>query len=408
MERLQDWISAATESLSLREQESMPDDIVQMEELLSEHTTFLDELTRKKPEVENGTKSCPQNGANQRPEFQRVRGSARKCSSERSQYLPPPAADSADALTPQAKASQLLGKWNQLWSRASDRQSRLQDRLRTLRELQAFENFSFPTWRKRYLRWISSRKSRVLDVFRCMDKDQDGRISQQEFMQSVLSSKFPTSSLEMAAVAGVFDLNGDGFIDYYEFANALHPSRDTPRRSEDEDRIEDEVCRQVAECNCTQRFHVEQVTANRYRFGDSQQLRMVRILRSTVMVRVGGGWSALDEFLVKNDPCRVKGRTNLKIKEKYLSAESFGMCVVKSPGNPCSQEGSPNRRSLRVVSSSSAPSSPLLRKSVIRRSRSGDRSRSRPQSRSSIQSEDSEFRFCISASASGTGRGTFT
>ena len=39
-------------------------------------------------------------------------------------------------------------------------------------------------------------------------------------------------------------------------------------------------------------------------FGDSQKLRLVRILRSTVMVRVGGGWVALDEFLVKNDPCR--------------------------------------------------------------------------------------------------------
>ena len=33
-------------------------------------------------------------------------------------------------------------------------------------------------------------------------------------------------------------------------------------------------------------------------------MRLVRILRSTVMVRVGGGWCALDEFLVKNDPCR--------------------------------------------------------------------------------------------------------
>lgn len=43
-----------------------------------------------------------------------------------------------------------------------------------------------------------------------------------------------------------------------------------------------------------------------YQFGDSQKLRLVRILRSTVMVRVGGGWVALDEFLVKNDPCRGK------------------------------------------------------------------------------------------------------
>ena len=41
-----------------------------------------------------------------------------------------------------------------------------------------------------------------------------------------------------------------------------------------------------------------------FQFGDSQKLRLVRILRSTVMVRVGGGWMALDEFLVKNDPCR--------------------------------------------------------------------------------------------------------
>lgn len=50
-------------------------------------------------------------------------------------------------------------------------------------------------------------------------------------------------------------------------------------------------------------------------FGDSQKLRLVRILRSTVMVRVGGGWVALDEFLVKNDPCR--GEFSLHIYINY-------------------------------------------------------------------------------------------
>lgn len=112
-------------------------------------------------------------------------------------------------------------------------------------------------------------------------------------------------------------------------------------------------------------------------FGDSQQLRMVRILRSTLMVRVGGGWTALDEFLVKNDPCRgqfvqtvarccccilftlpavfhtVKGRTNLKIKEKYLSpagSSSKGLTVSRS------------NSSLSLYSSASAPTSPLTRK----------------------------------------------
>lgn len=41
--------------------------------------------------------------------------------------------------------------------------------------------------------------------------------------------------------------------------------------------------------------------------------RMVRILRSTVMVRVGGGWEALDNFLAKHDPCRAKGRINVDL-----------------------------------------------------------------------------------------------
>lgn len=41
-------------------------------------------------------------------------------------------------------------------------------------------------------------------------------------------------------------------------------------------------------------------------FGESQKLRLVRILRSTVMVRVGGGWVSLNEFLHKHDPCRCK------------------------------------------------------------------------------------------------------
>ncbi|XP_041102365.1 GAS2-like protein 2 [Polyodon spathula] len=91
---------------------------------------------------------------------------------------------------------------------------------------------------------------------------------------------------------------------------------------------------------------------------------MVRILRSTLMVRVGGGWTALDEFLVKNDPCRVKGRTNLKIKEKYLSPDSFGTSMLKCDGRVMSRSRS--NSSLSLYSSASAPSSPLTRKRTLR------------------------------------------
>lgn len=53
--------------------------------------------------------------------------------------------------------------------------------------------------------------------------------------------EFPTNSLEMNAVANIFDLNSDGFIDYYEFVSALHPSRDPYRKTLDADQINEEV-----------------------------------------------------------------------------------------------------------------------------------------------------------------------
>lgn len=68
-------------------------------------------------------------------------------------------------------------------------------------------------------------------------------------------------------------------------------------------------------------------------FGDSQKLRLVRILRSTVMVRVGGGWVALDEFLVKNDPCRGELdilKLSLRLNEKIFHYNNFINDQVKN------------------------------------------------------------------------------
>ncbi|XP_042187635.1 microtubule-actin cross-linking factor 1-like [Callorhinchus milii] len=254
-----------------------------------------------------------------------------------------------------------------------------------------FEHFDFSSWRCRYMQWIADRKCRLLDVFRSIDREQRGLVSREHFIHNVLTSKFPTNSLEMAVVADVFDLNADGFIDYWDFTSVLHPSRDA-LRLRDSHTIHDEVSRQVAQCNCVKRFLVERISANRYRFGNSQRMRMVRVLRCTVMVRVGGGWSALDEFLVKNDPCRVKGRTNIKLKERYLTPEGHGTPTSQVAASP------PTWNSVRTTSSCmSAPSSPRARKSVVRRSRSGDRSQSHPQSRNSFALEEAEFKVCTAS-----------
>lgn len=45
----------------------------------------------------------------------------------------------------------------------------------------------------------------------------------------------------MSAVADIFDRDGDGYIDYYEFVAALHPNKDAYKPITDADKIEDEV-----------------------------------------------------------------------------------------------------------------------------------------------------------------------
>ncbi|XP_075440343.1 microtubule-actin cross-linking factor 1, isoforms 6/7-like [Ascaphus truei] len=236
--RLMDWITAAEEALSLRDNEVLPEEMEALEDIISQHTVFMEELARKEPEVERVTKNCKRKVVTKAPNSRR--NSAKRQSSLKSPQmsLSVPLLDVAPE-TPHM--AQLLNRWQQLWFLSLDRQCRLQCAQQRLHELQEFAHFDFAVWRKRYMQWISQMKSRILDVFRGIDRDQDGRISLREFMDSVLSSKFPTNALEMNAVANIFDINGDGFIDYYEFVSALHPTRDPLRRCADADQIQEEV-----------------------------------------------------------------------------------------------------------------------------------------------------------------------
>ncbi|MCJ8730922.1 hypothetical protein PDJAM_G00189710 [Pangasius djambal] len=321
LENLLSWLQWAETTLTEKDKEVLPQEIEEIKALITEHQTFMEEMTRKQPDVDKVTKTHKRKGTtdppvqSQIPVLEKGR-TGRKRSQAQSMY---PATVQAPIETKNPRLNLLVSKWQQVWLLALDRRRKLNDALDRLEELKEFANFDFDVWRKRYMRWMNHKKSRVMDFFRRMDKDQDGKVTRQEFIDGILSSKFPTSRLEMSAVADIFDRDGDGYIDYYEFVAALHPNKDAYKPLTDADKIEDEVTRQVAKCKCPKRFQVEQIGANKYRFylgnqqfGDSQQLRLVRILRSTVMVRVGGGWMALDEFLVKNDPCREFITTGVK------------------------------------------------------------------------------------------------
>ncbi|XP_028721200.1 dystonin isoform X18 [Peromyscus leucopus] len=380
LETLLEWLQWAETTLSEKDKEVLPQEIEEVKTLIAEHQTFMEEMTRKQPDVDKVTKTYKRRAADPSalqshiPVLDKGRA-GRKRFPASGLY---PSGPQTQIETKNPRVNLLVSKWQQVWLLALERRRKLNDALDRLEELREFANFDFDIWRKKYMRWMNHKKSRVMDFFRRIDKDQDGKITRQEFIDGILSSKFPTSRLEMSAVADIFDRDGDGYIDYYEFVAALHPNKDAYKPITDADKIEDEVTRQVAKCKCAKRFQVEQIGDNKYRFflgnqfGDSQQLRLVRILRSTVMVRVGGGWMALDEFLVKNDPCRVhhhgskmlrsesnssitttqptiaKGRTNMELREKFILAEgaSQGMAAFRPRGRrsrPSSRGASPNR-----------------------------------------------------------------
>ncbi|XP_069036167.1 dystonin isoform X12 [Lepisosteus oculatus] len=418
LENLLGWLQWAETTVKEKDKETLPEEIEEVKTLIAEHQTFMEEMTRKQPDVDRVTKTHKRKAVAEPvpvqshiPVLDKGRG-GRKRSPTQGMY---PSAPQAQIETKNPRVNLLVSKWQQVWLLALDRRRKLNDALDRLEELREFANFDFDVWRKKYMRWMNHKKSRVMDFFRRIDKDQDGKITRQEFIDGILTSKFPTSRLEMSAVADIFDRDGDGYIDYYEFVAALHPNKDAYKPLTDADKIEDEVTRQVAKCKCPKRFQVEQIGANKYRFylgnqfglvhclhdpliadetianrdnqnvtpqlqvavlescilfGDSQQLRLVRILRSTVMVRVGGGWMALDEFLVKNDPCRVhhhgskmlrsesnssittqspiaKGRTNMELREKFMLPEgATQMISFRYRGRrsrPSSRAASPNR-----------------------------------------------------------------
>ncbi|XP_069051429.1 microtubule-actin cross-linking factor 1 isoform X15 [Lepisosteus oculatus] len=390
LDELLSWLQWAETTLVQRDTEPLPQSIEQVKALITEHQVFMEEMTRKQPDVDRVTKTYKRKST-EPPSGLAEKSRTRKPLSQ-GQAVPVPALSQSSS----PRVTQLSARWQQVWLLALDRQRKLNDALDRLEELKEFANFDLDVWRKKYMRWMNHKKSRVMDFFRRIDKDQDGKITRQEFIDGILASKFPTSKLEMTAVADIFDRDGDGYIDYYEFVAALHPNKDAYRPTTDADKIEDEVTRQVAQCKCAKRFQVEQIGENKYRFflgnqfGDSQQLRLVRILRSTVMVRVGGGWMALDEFLVKNDPCRVhhpgnkplrsessssiatqspiaRGRTNLELREKFIlpEAASQGLAAFRSRGRrskPGSRAASPTRSSSSASqsnqSAASVPSSP--------------------------------------------------
>ncbi|CAH6775808.1 GAS2-like protein 2 [Phodopus roborovskii] len=108
----------------------------------------------------------------------------------------------------------------------------------------------------------------------------------------------------------------------------------------------------VSHCTCPVQFSMIKISEGKYRVGDSNTLIFIRILRSHVMVRVGGGWDTLGHYLDKHDPCRC---TSLSHKPG-----SF----LKPPGPPVQhevkvQDGPSQPQPTMTISRSQSPLPPV-------------------------------------------------
>ncbi|XP_077643416.1 GAS2-like protein 1 [Lonchura striata] len=117
----------------------------------------------------------------------------------------------------------------------------------------------------------------------------------------------------------------------------------------------DELVREILGCcSCPSQFPMVKVSEGKYKVGDSNTLIFVRVLRSHVMVRVGGGWDTLEHYLDKHDPCRC-------------AALSHRLPQPRAPGV------SPQKAAAGTSSSrASSPSTPRPRAAARSRRCSGD------------------------------------
>ncbi|KAH7645757.1 microtubule-actin cross-linking factor 1-like protein [Dermatophagoides farinae] len=338
LNNLDQWLATTESNLNELESQPLPDEIIELEKLNDDHQRLIDDLNDKKVDVEFIIKTY----SSKKP------SSASKDRSTSSKHRlygvkMPKAQFEPEINNP--KANHMLDKWHSVWRLVSDRMKRLKDGLNYNREMEKMKNFDFEEWRKRFLFFNDHRKAKLMDFFKRIDRDNDGRVSKSEFINGVLNSRFTTNRLEMENVADIFDINGDRYIDQKEYLDTLRPDKgDGAGQSSktESEIIQDEVQRLADQCTCVERYKVYRIDEGKYRFGDSQKLRLVRILRSTVMVRVGGGWVSLSDFLLKHDPCRAKGRTNVELREQFVLADSVrgqSMTPFKSK-SPFQSDGS--------------------------------------------------------------------
>lgn len=259
LEKLLAWLIGAEAALLAAETQALPDDNIELDRLIDEHVKFMEELAKKGVDVDKVVKTFAIK--KQALATLKSKESARRGYQRSSTPIKVPSDYGFDVKHPKVK--ELIEKQSKANKLSQDRMKRLQDKLDYNNEVERVKNFDFDDWRRRFLAWTTNKKARVIDFYKRIDSNNDGKVTKAEFIDGFCASKFTTSRLEMVKAADVFDRNNDGYIDHKEYVDALRPDRDLPKT--ESEIIQDEVQKQVDKCTCSDKYKVLQVGECKYR-----------------------------------------------------------------------------------------------------------------------------------------------
>ncbi|KAI6659331.1 Microtubule-actin cross-linking factor [Oopsacas minuta] len=208
-----------------------------------------------------------------------------------------------------------------LWVHGSERQRRLKEAKDRIVDIQIYASFDYKSWLENFKSHMTKQKMREGDIFRKADIINHTYLAKEDFITQLKNTGFNCKHQEFELVAAKFEeTNNQVNVDL--FMKSFRPRIENDPRPE-KVVINEHVMKEVSKCECEHQFRVDKKeTANglMYQFGDNKSWRLVRILRNSVMVRVGGGWEKLENFLHKQDPCRsnadskhIHGKINTEI-----------------------------------------------------------------------------------------------
>lgn len=276
------WINENHQLITMKNDDLLPRDLPTVDLLIRDHDEFHEDLMRRNAEIEEMA--------------------AKK------------------DISPQDRQG-LENGWRALWRLSVERKKKLQEVLDQLLEIEKFQNFSLEEWKQRYVAWIKTNKKRLMDFFRRHDNKGYGFLTRKQFVDGMMASGFETTKRELDSVFNSYHKNGElhymPFIDSLKGNSSMASRSASPAPTDMIDRwrrIDDEVVKQVSKCQCRKQYAVYKMEEGKYIFGEKGRQYMLRFVNGVVMVRVGGGWMTLEEFVTYNDPCKAKNRTNTSLR----------------------------------------------------------------------------------------------